>query len=194
MIRLSIKEWQSHSLIFADQLTKVSGRVGKVEIMAKPRIIDLVRQELAPFLIEAGYLLYHAEYVKEGKARFLRIYIEKTPDSEGARPGNPGTDDCEKVSRYLSDRLDEIDPIAEAYYLEVSSPGMDRQLISEEHFLRYQGELVDVKLYESLEGEKQLTGRLGPVTADTIELVNDAGHRINLNRDKVAMVRLTVIF
>ncbi len=80
---------------------------------------------LADFLNENGYELYHIEFVKEGKDRFLRVYIDldnsRATDGEG-KPQYIGTADCEKVSRYLSTRLDEEDPIEQNYYLEVSSP------------------------------------------------------------------------
>ena len=86
--------------------------------MAKIRIKELVAEELAGFLGENGLELYNVEFIKEGKDWFLRVYIDRTDDSSGGI----STDDCEKVSRYLSARLDELDPIEQNYYLEVSSP------------------------------------------------------------------------
>ena len=112
---------------------------------------------LAPFLEAEGYELYRLEYVKEGKDWFLRVFIETAPQGPGEWPGSVTTDDCEKVSRYLSEKLDETDPIEQNYIFEVSSPGMDRPLLREIDFIRYSGELVDVKLYESINGTKNLT-------------------------------------
>ena len=83
--------------------------------MAKKKISELVKELTGDFLLENGLELYHCEFVKEGRDWFLRVYIDKhDPDSYVS------TDDCEMVSRFLSDRLDEEDPIAQNYYLEVS--------------------------------------------------------------------------
>ena len=105
--------------------------------MAKENVASKAAGLLDGFLEKEGYSLYHCEYTKEGKDRYLKVYIDKDE-------GYVGTDDCEKVSRYLSDRLDETDLIAQNYYLVVSSPGLDRELITQEHFDRYTGSDVDV--------------------------------------------------
>ena len=70
------------------------------------------------------------------------------------------TEDCEKVSRFLSEKLDEADPIEQNYYLEVSSPGMDRPLIRPEHYARYVGEEVEIRLYKAVDGVKNIQGVL----------------------------------
>lgn len=103
--------------------------------MAKKKITVLAEELLSGFLQEEGLELYHSEFVKEGKDWFLRIYIDK-PEGEGYI----GTEDCEKVSRFLSEKLDEADPVEQNYYLEVSSPGMDRELVKPEHYQRYLGQ------------------------------------------------------
>ncbi len=81
---------------------------------------------------------------------------------------NISTDDCEKVSRYLSERLDAIDPIEQNYYLEVSSPGMDRQLITEGHYQRYLGTEVEIKLYKPYHGNKTLVAVLKQASAEQL--------------------------
>ncbi|MBR1993470.1 MAG: ribosome maturation factor RimP, partial [Firmicutes bacterium] len=73
---------------------------------------------MADFLAAEGYELYNIEFVKEGKDWFLRVYVDMASGE-----GYIGTEDCEKVSRFLSEKLDEEDPIEQNYYLEVSSPG-----------------------------------------------------------------------
>ena len=93
--------------------------------MAKKKITEIVAEELDGFLRENGYELYNIEFVKEASDRILRVYIDWKQDGEVRYIG---TDDCEKVSRYLSKRLDELDPIEGSYLLEVSSPGIDRTL------------------------------------------------------------------
>ena len=102
--------------------------------MAKKKITEIVEEITAEFLAENGLELYNSEFVKEGKDWFLRLYIDRltgedTAEAEEENEQYVSTDDCEKVSRYLSDELDRLDPIEQNYYLEVSSPGLDRELI-----------------------------------------------------------------
>ena len=96
--------------------------------------------------------VYDVEFVKEGGMYFLRVYVDCD--------GGIDLDKCEAVSRALSDRLDEADPISQNYYLEVSSPGVERKLKTKEHFDRYTGEKIDIGLYKAIAGSKQLTGTL----------------------------------
>lgn len=126
----------------------------KGAVMAKNNIKETVEEILSEFLRLEGYELYNVQYVKEGKDWFLRVTIDKLHGENQYI----GTEDCEKVSRYLSEKLDESDPIAQNYYLEVSSPGMDRELLKKEHFERYMGRIVDVSLYKGIDGNKVLTG------------------------------------
>ena len=149
---------------------------------------------LAPFLEAEGYELYRLEYVKEGKEWFLRIFIEAVPQGPGEWPGNVTTDDCEKVSRYLSEKLDETDPIEQNYYLEVSSPGMDRPLLREIDFIRYSGELVDVKLYESINGTKNLTGKLIGLEDGILKIEDEKGNLLEIPKEKVSITRLSIVF
>ena len=129
--------------------------------MAKKKITDIVGDLLDGFLDENGYELYHTEFVKEGRDWFLRVYVDlkSSADAEGNEQ-YVSTDDCEKVSRYLSEKLDEADPIEQNYYLEVSSPGMDRPLIKPDHFRRYTGQEVEIKLYKAIRGVKNIEGVL----------------------------------
>ncbi|MDD4377157.1 MAG: ribosome maturation factor RimP [Eubacteriales bacterium] len=111
--------------------------------MAKKKITDIVSEVLNDFLNENRLELYNVEFIKEGKDWFLRVYIDK---QENQDEEYVSTDDCEKVSRFLSVKLDEIDPIDQNYYLEVSSPGMDRSLIEEKHYKRFSGKLLSQTL------------------------------------------------
>lgn len=164
--------------------------------MAKQKITEIVEAMLADFMAEAGLELYNSEFIKEGKDWFLRVYIDK-PEEEGYID----TEDCEKVSRYLSERLDEEDPIDKEYYLEVSSPGMDRVLVKDEHYARYVGKVVDVRLYKGKDGTKNIQGTLtscaksdadGALTG--IVVVDEAGKEWNLTMEEIAKTRLAVIF
>jgi len=162
--------------------------------LLKKKITEIVEELLAPFFKEEGYELYRLEYVKEAKEWYLRVYIERAPEEPGQWPGNVSTDDCEKVSRYLSTKMDELDPIEQNYYLEVSSPGMDRPLLREQDFVRYRGELVDVKLYESINGRKTFTARLLGLEDGLLKLEDEKGDRLEIPKEKVSLTRLSVVF
>ncbi len=169
--------------------------------MAKKKATETASEILAPFLEKEGYELYHTEFIKEGGDWFLRVYIDKaqdrvsdTADGEDSA-GGPyiSTEDCEKVSRYLSDKLDETDPITQNYYLEVSSPGMDRPLIEAWHYTRAIGKVVDVKLYKAVDGTKNITGTLKAADDDTVEIVTDEGKEYKLDMTEIAKAKLAVI-
>lgn len=161
--------------------------------MTKTKLMEYLDETLAPFLYENGYSLWYKEFVKEGKDWVLRIMAEKSePQEDGTKKLLPvDTDDCEKISRFLSKKLDETDPIEQNYLLEVSSPGMDRVLRTEEHFLRMIGEKVDVSLYKPLndekKGAKMLTGRLNAYDGKTITV-----DETEIPLDKVAKVALAI--
>lgn len=152
--------------------------------VAKVKITDLVEKESAAYLTENGLELYLTEYVKEGKDWYLRIYIDKE--------GGVNIQDCEDFSRYISERLDALDPIERNYYLEVSSPGMDRPLVKDSHFTKYTGSQVDISLYKAVNGTKQLTGILKGLEDDKIAVDID-GEALLLERSAVTRVRLSVI-
>ena len=154
--------------------------------MSKKKVIEVVKDILNPFLIANGYELFDAEYVKEGKDWFLRIYIDK---EDGI-----SLDDCEKVSNYLSSKLDEVDPIETNYLLEVSSPGIDRPLIKDSDYVKYKGRIVEVFLYKAINSEKVITGVLEGLERNFIILSDENQEKINIPRDIVSKVKLAVIF
>jgi ribosome maturation factor RimP len=160
--------------------------------MAKKTVTELTEEILVDFLSEHGYELYNTEFVKEGKDWYLRVYIDKAGSDIGA-PGI-GTDDCETVSRFLSDSLDGLDPIERSYYLEVSSPGLDRVLFREKDFKRFAGRRVEVHLYRASEGKKLLEGTLVGLEDGIISLYTDTGERIDLPQNEAAVTRLKVVF
>ena len=113
---------------------------------------ELTERLLAPIVDSLGFTIVDVEYVKEGADYYLRAYIDKE--------GGITIDDCEKVSRLLEEELDRQDFIPNAYILEVSSPGLGRQLKKEKHYLSNIGEIVDVKLYKAVNKVKEFTGIL----------------------------------
>lgn len=160
--------------------------------MAKKKVADLIADELSDFLEQNGYELFFVEFAKEGKDWFLRVFIDK----KGAPKGdNVSTEDCERVSRYLSGRLDELDPIEQNYYLEVSSPGMDRPLRNQQDYQKYQGESVEISLYRGVNGKKQISGVLEGLS-DGAVIVRSAqtGERMEIPLDQIAKTKLAVVF
>jgi ribosome maturation factor RimP len=145
------------------------------------KVTDVVAELARPYVEQAGCTLWDVEYVKEAGEWFLRVYIDKA--------GGVDINDCEAVSRPLSDALDEADPIAGGYTFEVSSAGLDRVLKKPEHFAHCLGQQVDVKFYRPVDGRKEYTGVLkgyadGDVTVD---------ERTFPKKD-IAQVRLHVTF
>lgn len=140
---------------------------------------------LVPIVADAGVEIYDVEYVKEGSDWYLRVYIDK--------PEGVNINDCEVVNRALSAKMDELDFIAEAYILEVSSPGLGRALKKERHFEKSIGQEVEVKTYKAIDKEKQFVGILqsyenGVITIDT------GKKEMQFEKADVASVRLTFDF
>ncbi len=149
--------------------------------------VETIAEKLAsPIIEKEQFELVDIEYKKEGSNWYLRLYIDK--------PGGITLDDCQKVSEQLSDELDRVDPIKENYFLEVSSPGLDRPLKKEKDFIRFKGELVEVKLYEALNGNKIIEGELIGLENNIIKLnVANIG-LVELPKEKVALTRLAIKF
>jgi len=150
------------------------------------KIEQQVEEMLYPILQEKNFECVDVEFVKEGPNWYLRIFIDKE--------GGITIDDCEWVSRSLEKELDKTDPIIQPYILEVSSPGLDRPLKKEEDFKRYQGELVDVKLYKAVNKQKEFQGKLIGLQDDQIVIEDEKGEICSFPRDQVSIVRLAVIW
>jgi len=139
-----------------------------------------------PILADKALELADLEFVKEGPNWYLRVYIDKD--------GGVTIEDCEIVSRILEKKLDEADPIEQAYILEVSSPGIDRPLKKTEHFEKYIGEIIDIKLYKPIEGKKEYQGELKQFNDGVITIIQQDGKEIQFIQKETASVRLAVIF
>ena len=145
------------------------------------KVTDLVAELAAPVVEAAGCSLWDVEYVKEAGDWFLRVYIDK---EEGI-----SIDDCEAVSRPLSDILDEADPIEGSYTFEVSSAGADRILKKPEHFAQFRDEEVEVRLYRPKDGRKDFVGLLQNwEDGDVTILVGTAP--MTFTKQEIALVRL----
>lgn len=141
---------------------------------------------LEPLMNENNFELVDVEYVKEGGNNFLRAYIDKD--------GGITVDDCELVSRALSDLLDEHDFIPDAYILEVSSPGLGRQLKKEKDYKRSIDKEVEIKLYKAINKQKELFGILVSYNDDTVTIEQDDESRIEIPRSNIAIIRLAFDF
>ena len=144
------------------------------------KIEEKVEQLVKDPIEKLGYSLYDVEYVKEGPEYYLRIYIEKD--------GGVSLNDCEALSRRVSDVLDEKDPITDAYFLEVSSPGLNRTLFTNEHYTRFIGSEVLVKLNKAIEGTKTIKGILKENNETSITV--EGTEEIIIPKDKIKSVNL----
>ena len=160
--------------------------------MAKKKITEIIEEITLDFLAENGLELYNSEFVKEGKDWFLRVYIDKVQTGETEE--YVCTDDCEKVSRFLSAELDRLDPIEQDYYLEVSSPGMDRVLIADKHFERFAGHIVDINLYKAVDGRKAYQGELVGLVDGKIIIKDEKDNELKFPAEQVSKTRLAVVF
>ena len=143
----------------------------------------VVRELIEPITEELGYTLWSVEYVKEGSRYILRVTI----DSENGID----IDDCERVHRAIDAPLDEADPIEESYYLEVSSPGVERELTEDWHFAAFAGRTVQIFLFAPFApagGAKQIIGTLGETDEKTLHLSRDGSDYV-IERDKISAVR-----
>lgn len=148
--------------------------------------IQQVITELATPIVEGlNYELVDVEFIKEGASWYLRIYIDK--------PGGINIDDCQAVSERISEILDKKDPIEQSYYLEVSSPGLERPLKTERDFIKYKGELVEVKVFQPINGKKIFEGELIGLIEGMIVISQD-GSNIEFEKDKVAIVKRAIRF
>ena len=159
--------------------------------MAKKKIQEYISEWMEPFGAENGYELSRTEFVKEGQTWFLRVYVDKIKDGQY---DYMSSDDCEVISRYLSAKLDEADPISQNYYLEVSSPGLDRPLISDKDFQRFKGENIKVKLYEALNGKKEYIGILKDYIDGNIILETENEEPLTIPKTNTSKVNLEPIF
>ena len=143
-----------------------------IEILVKDKIEKL------------GYELYDVLFLKEGPNKILRIVIDS---KQGI-----SLDDCEKVNDEIKDLIDEADFIKDQYYLEISSPGIERILRKDWQLKKFQGELVEVKLFKKDEnGNKNYIGNLGDITNDTLKIKTE--ELIEIDRKNIAQVKTVYI-
>lgn len=139
-----------------------------------------------PFITENQFELVDVEYVKEAGNWYLRVYIDKE--------GGITVDDCEIISRALGEKLDEADYIEDSYILEVSSPGLGRPLKKEKDFKRSIGREVEIKLYKSVNRQKDFEGVLKSYTEESVTIEIDEKEEMTFQRSDIALIRLAFDF
>ena len=141
------------------------------------KVESLVKEKIE----KVGYELYDVLYVKEGSNKILRIVI----DSENGI----SLDDCEKVNNEIKEIIDEANPIEEQYFLEISSPGIERLLRKDWQLKKFKGTDVNIKLFKKDEnGKKEYTGTLGEVTENTLDVEID-GQNVTIDRKIISQVK-----
>lgn len=136
-----------------------------------------------PIINEMGLQLWDVRYVKEGALWYLRIFIDK--------PEGITIEDCEKVTRAVDAPLDELDPIEGSYTLEVSSPGIERELIRDEHFDQFLGAPVMIKLHKPLsDGVKEINGSLVSHDKENVDIVTQDGKELTVRKKDTVYIKL----
>lgn len=154
--------------------------------MSKKESYEAKTEELLlPITDTHGFELVDVEYVKEGSNWYLRAYIDK--------PGGITIDDCELVSRSLSDLLDKEDYISDAYILEVSSPGLLRPIKKEKDFKRNLEKEVEIRTFKMIDKRKEFVGTLTGFDKDTVTILEDGEERV-FNKTEIALIRPYVEF
>lgn len=149
------------------------------DILASSNIETKVEELLKGIIENIGYELYDVRYEKEGKDYYLRVIIDK--------PEGIDINDCEKVNNSINDILDEVDYIKDQYFLEVSSPGLERILRKDKHFEKQIGNEISIKLFKAINKQKELIGILEEYNKDEITIkVEDETLKINLKDIAIA--------
>ena len=149
------------------------------------KLTEKVAALAAPIVEEEGCSLWDVEYVKEAGTWFLRIFID--------REDGVSIDDCERISRRLDPVLDEEDPIPDSYVFEVGSAGADRVLKRPSDFTQFMGSMVEVSLYQPVNGSKRYVGELNGYQDGAVILLQ--GKTITrFSQEQIAQVRLYVSF
>lgn len=149
--------------------------------MAKKSVTEIVEDLVADFIASQGMELVDVEFVKEGQHRYLRIFIDKEEEKISL-------EDCKLVSDYLNDKIDQLDPIKENYFLEISSPGIERPLKKPADYDKNVGNMVQAKLYSPIDGRKVVEGTLLGLNNNIVSI--DMGNeKVDLPIDKISLIK-----
>lgn len=149
-------------------------------------LIETLKKELIDDINNLGYELVDIEFVNESGENYLRFFIYKE--------GGVDINDCETVSKFLDVKLDELDPIQQQYYLEVSSPDLNRPLKTNDDLRRNMGVTLDIHLYKKVNGIKDYQGDLIEYDDYSITLLLDEENKIKLERKDISLIKVAIIF
>lgn len=141
---------------------------------------------ITPIIDANGFELVDVEFVKEGSDYYLRAYIDK--------PGGIMINDCELVSRALSDLLDEADFVEESYILEISSPGLTRPFKKDKDFERNIGNEVEINLFKPVNHQKSLCGTLLSFDQANIKILDEDDNELLIERKNISLIRQAIEF
>ena len=135
-----------------------------------------------PLAAELGLSIWDVRFLKEGSQWYLRVFIDKD--------GGVGIDDCVNLSHAIDGPLDEANPIEQAYILEVSSPGVERELVRDEHFEKYIGEKIKVKMIRPVEGKREFSGILESYSDGNIAIRLEDESGFTFTKKEASFVKL----
>lgn len=162
------------------------GDKGGENMTRREQYEEQTEQLVTPIVNKNNFELVDVEYVKEAGNWFLRVYIDKE--------GGITIDDCELVSRALSEQLDKKDFIEDSYILEVSSPGLGRPLKKEKDFERNIGKEVEIRLFQAINKQKEYIGVLTSYDKDTVTVELEEESSLTIQRKNIALIRLAFDF
>lgn len=155
-----------------------SGAKGK----KKPNTVAVVTDLVTPAAERMGLTIWDVRFEKEGSSWFLRVFVDKDTGLT--------MDECEAYSREVSALLDEADPIEQSYFLEVGSPGVERELTRDWHFTEYLGALVNVRLIRPVDGVRDFQGELLAYENGEVSLLLEGDMEMKFQKSEAAYVRL----
>lgn len=154
--------------------------------MSKKEVLKSVRNICESIATSLNYELVDVEYIKESGSYYLRIYIDK--------PGGITLDDCQIMSVAVSEKLDENDPIKEAYYLEVSSPGLDRPLKTDKDLKRNLGKDIELNLYKTFNNRKSYEGKLEDYNNEEVIILDEMNNKILIPKELISIIKIAIKF
>lgn len=149
---------------------------------AKKNTVSVIWDIAAPIAESLGLILWDVRFQKEGANWYLRIFIDKD--------GGVCMEDCVNMSHALDEPLDTLDPIEQSYSLQVSSPGIERDLIRDEHFVRYIGSKIKMRLPRAIDGRREFSGVLKNYADGKITLKYDGENTLTVDKKETSWVRL----
>ena len=144
------------------------------------KIEERVEELVTKPIDELGYKVYDVMYVKEGKDNYLRIFIDKE--------SGISLDDCEKVNNAITDMLDEADIIKDQYFLEISSPGVERHIRKNQQLEEHIGKDINVRLFKPIDKQKDLTGTLQKFDSEQVVLLINE-QEVSIKRDNISSMK-----